>query len=65
MKTCNERIGILQQSRNLSGPLDRVKIGKMVVVRWYLPHILKHTSEIIKYMDVCQHVNTYKLQKIM
>ena len=63
MKACQGGTGISQKSRVLSAHLGRDKTRAMVVVRWYFPHIFTGVAEIIKYCDVCQHVNTYKLPK--
>ena len=52
-----------QKSRVLASHVHRDKMGTMVVVRWYFPHTLLHMATIIKYCDVCQHMNTYQLQK--
>ena len=60
-KACHQGMGSLQESVVLAGHFGRDDIGALVVARWYFPHIFKLDTEIIKYCDTCQSLNTTKL----
>ena len=56
-------MGLSWESRVIAAHFGRDKIGALAVMRSCFPLIFKHVTEIIKYCDLCEHMNIYELQK--
>ena len=63
LKACNEVIDFSEYFRFLSGHFGNEKMAAMVAVRLFFPPKFRCVTNIIKYCDMCQNINTYKLQE--